>query len=129
MAGSGKFHAAKQVFLDELGNKVGPYDPLRLVWYAFSCGYWTDDWSKVVTSRRYTLRQGKVVLSAAGTGIPLCPCCRQPGMQALYSNFMESILAHDQLHPGYHEYMTRAKETCFAARGGLVKVLRDAGLV
>lgn len=81
------------------GRPTNADDPLRGVWYSSggSCGYWTDDWQKV----------------ANGGGIPCCPVCRCPGMQATFREWMEGAERFQaEGHPHYVEFLSFHKERC-----------------
>lgn len=77
-------------------------DPARGVWYpAGSCGYWTDDWSK---------------LGNRG-GIPCCPHCGCPGMQTTAKNWFDGAEKFEKDdHPHYCAFLADSKEHC-AGRG------------
>jgi hypothetical protein len=77
------------------GHAVASNDPSRGVWYSSSCGYWTDDWSKLVGS------------------IPSCPQCRSVGFQTTYADWIESSDKFEKEgHPRYTEWLLEDKEIC-----------------
>lgn len=80
------------------GRGTNENDPIRGVWYSAACGYWTDDWDKVVI---------------AMNSIPCCPTCRCPGFQTEYAQWIAGAMKHElNGHSGYVEFLGGQKETC-----------------
>lgn len=80
------------------GVETNEHDPLRAVWYAAGCGYWTDDWDK---------------LSAFGSGIPCCPTCGCPGYYAEFQRWIDGAKKYEEEgHPRYQEFLMEYKEKC-----------------
>lgn len=89
--------------VDERGRSVKSDDPRRAVWYAVSCGYWSDDWDN--------LKQWR--------GIPCCPVCGSVGFQTTAAKWLgEALDEYDRAHPGYKEFLMGTKDRCLAAEGG-----------
>lgn len=96
-------------FMDRDGNKVAPDDPKRELWYSVTCGFWTDDWSKV---------------RARGMGIPCCPVCGQVGMQTNAADWGKGAKEFDEKQPGYNAFLNANKEHCFG-RAGLMNAWKS----
>ena len=97
--------------LDIQGNTVAADDPKRMLWYSASCGYWTDDWS---------------TLCKLGPGIPCCPICGCPGMQAAAGEWFDGATEYEKGHPGYLAFLNENKETCLKRKGGMLKAWEKA---
>lgn len=80
-------------------------DPNREMWYSSSgeCGYWTDDWSKLLIGV---------------DAIPRCPKCGMVGMQASMASWLAGALKYQsEGHPCYVDFTKNSKEQCKAGRG------------
>lgn len=84
------------VHVDAAGKPVGVDDPTRLVWYG-SCGYWTDDWSRLPLVRQH---------------IPVCPECKAPGFQITFLEWARGAKKHADANPGYLERLGGMRERC-----------------
>lgn len=76
-------------------------DPERGVWYSAgqSCGYWTDDWTKLVK---------------VGPGIPVCPHCKMVGMQTTFKEWIDGAKKFEESgYPWYRKWLLETKEKCF----------------
>ncbi len=74
-------------------------DPERGIWYSASCGYWTDDWSKLAT---------------IGPAIPCCPKCGCPGMHCTAEEWLGGAATFEVKGMSrYLECVTMHKERCF----------------
>lgn len=79
------------------GDAVSADDPQRGVWYGM-CTFWTDDWDKVADGRG---------------GIPCCPVCGAPGMQATAKVWFSGAAKHQANgNPGYVNFVNQSKEQC-----------------
>ena len=85
-------------YLTLRGDPTTSDDPQRGIWYAAggTCGYWTDDWSK---------------LSTRG-GIPCCPECGCPGMQTIAADWFNVPKEFLKTSPRYDEWLLLSKEQC-----------------
>ncbi len=73
-------------------------DPDRGIWYSVGCGFWTDEWDQLKT---------------VGPGIPCCPTCKAPGMQATAKDWLggaEEYEAAGNLR--YVEFLQTLKNNC-----------------
>lgn len=95
-----EFKPAAPRYRRENGDSTTADDPQRVMWYSASCGYWTDDWSK---------------LKKAG-GIPCCPTCGMVGMQAEYGSWMCGAEEYGETHPGYMDLIRRCRDQCLGAQ-------------
>jgi hypothetical protein len=88
----------------ETGELTTADDPQRGVWYAAAttCGYWTDDWSKLQT---------------LASGIPCCPCCHSVGLQISAEKWFEIDQGVIAQNPRYDEWLMIAKEKCGRGEG------------
>ena len=78
------------------GTTTNQDDPERHMWYSAGCGYWTDDWSKVVNR----------------PGIPTCPHCGCPGFSTTMNDWLQVPLEFLKSHPRYDEWLPESKEIC-----------------
>ena len=80
------------------GKTTTADDPKRGVWYSagVTCGYWTDDWSKLTTNG----------------GIPCCPKCRCVGMQTTADDWFSGAEKFQTDHSRYLEFLEWVKEKC-----------------
>jgi hypothetical protein len=97
----------------ENGNPTTKDDPARALWYAFRCGYHTDDWDK---------------LKKFGPGIPCCPCCGGPGFVTTVTNWDRVVAKYDAMHPGYAGIVRQCFEKCHDLVGGIGGLLKAANL-
>ena len=75
-------------------------DPLRAIWYSTwqdGCDYWTDDFSKLVTSR---------------FGHPACPNCGGLGWRMTAREWLEHAEKYQLENPHYVNFLEGRKETC-----------------
>lgn len=106
------------------GRECGKRDPERGVWYSTLCGYWTDDWEKLGSSRSGGLLTIKApngeVAKVTAPGFPVCPRCGAPGMQATYGEWIEAAEKYEsEGHPGYVEGLVSGRETCDERRDAI----------
>lgn len=77
-------------------------DPKRLLWYAVSCGFWTDDWAMLKLS----------------DGIPVCPACGCPGMQVEAKQWYDGARDHElNGHARYLEFLDLFRGYCMKGVG------------
>ena len=83
------------------GVSTDENDPERVIWYAarMSCGYWTDDWSKLDSIQ----------------GIPACPHCGCVGMQGTAKEWFDISDEFLSKHPRYDKWLPLSKEHCGVA--------------
>lgn len=92
-------------FLDTAGRLVGRNDESRIVWFSARCTYWTDDWS--VLSKTFP------------HGIPICPNCKSPGLQAEFKDWVRSAKRYDEhVSPMYAQFVMYVKEKCITFPNG-----------
>ena len=83
------------------GEATTETDPNRGIWYSAggTCGYWTDDWSKLSTHGKH--------------GIPCCPECGAVGMETNYGDWSGGAVKHEEAgNPRYAEFCEAEKERC-----------------
>ena len=88
----------------DMSGKSVPADSInRSVWWG-SCGYWTDDWDKLLSS----------------DSIPVCPECGCPGYYGTADEFLgKGLDAYDHENPGYKDFLFKSKEMCMKSSGGI----------
>lgn len=87
-----------EIFAREDGTVTTSDDPARTMWYSARCGYWTDDWSKLIR---------------VGPGIPACPKCKMVGMQSTMGDWLTGAHSYANENPGYYEFLLAHKEKCY----------------
>lgn len=90
-------------YLTPEGQETTAEDPDRLIWFTAShCGYWTDDWDKVLQD---------------SAGVHCCPHCGTGGRTAVSKDWYDDAKWIEQRHPRYCEFMELHKEKCEFFRG------------
>lgn len=85
----------------DTGDQTTADDPERGLWYG-QCGYWTDNWSKLVLM---------------GPGIPCCPGCGSPGFQITAREWFDGVKKYEDAgNAGYAVQVEAQRDTCPRAK-------------
>lgn len=87
------------------GDATTSDDPRRMLWFSSNCTYWTDDWMKLKTFGDMP--------DQPRSGVPCCPHCGSPGLQAEAAMWLRSAQVHESNgHPAYFAMVQWQKERC-----------------